>query len=113
MRAYRPSRWDLPADKERKKNGTPCETCRPQIERENQEAVEVYCLCQDQLKFAGMEGVAVAPDIPAIESVLRIRRVPLDARLDILERVLKIFRAVIGKRNAIRERRSSNKSANR
>lgn len=111
-RAYRPSRWDDPADKERKKNGTPCRTCRPQVLRENGQAIEIYLNCSDQIEYAGFEGVPVAPNIPAIESILRIKRIKLSEREDCLDRVLIIFREVIRRSNAVRERRSSNKGKN-
>jgi len=82
---YAPSRWDTAADRERKKNGPPCATCRPEVLPENSLKVEVYRRCCGQWIMS--MGGAVDINLLAVKCVLDLMRVEESAQLELLEDV--------------------------
>ena len=67
------SRWDDPETRAKKRNGPPCETCRPRLDPANLEITRVYEQCAGQW-IMGFSG-AVDINIPAVKIVMDLEGV--------------------------------------
>ena len=109
--AFAQSRWDTPADLERKKHGPPCSTCRPQVLRPNALVLEVWRMSQGQM-IIGPSG-PVDLDIQAIKMVMDMLGV--HRQLICMQRVQimawEMFRAQAEKREQEREKAKSASAA--
>jgi len=84
--AFAPSRWDTPADTERKKNGPPCDTCKPGILPSNRLAYSIYYRVQDQWETTGF-GQKVAIRVEAIKAIMPMLKVEESDQLECLDEV--------------------------
>lgn len=80
----------------------PCDTCRPLIHPLNAAALKLWEMVQGQWRFS--TAGAMALDITAIETALRIGRVPVSERAGLTEQVMLIGDTVIAE---IREERQA------
>ncbi|MHC1788517.1 MAG: DUF1799 domain-containing protein [Solidesulfovibrio sp.] len=94
-RAYAPTRWDTPADKERKRDGPPCSTCRPEVRPGNAEAYAIWARCSGQLIFAGM-GQAVDINILAVMGLMDRIGIPFEEQDELLMKVQMLSGIVLG-----------------
>lgn len=73
--AFKISRWDTPAEREHKKNGPPCATCRPELLPDNDTAFAVYLRCADQL-IVGPMGDKIGLNFMAVRSFMDMEGIP-------------------------------------
>lgn len=110
--AYAPTRWDTPAEREKKKNGPPCATCRPSVHPDNATAHAMYQRCSGQLIYAPMGG-AVDINILAVKCVMDLKRITERDQDEILEQVQALAGVIIYERAKDAERRREDKERNR
>jgi hypothetical protein len=72
----------------------PCETCIPKLNEDNEDALLVYSLCQNQVIMC-MDGSPIDINIVAVERVMAIYGI--EDQRDCLEKVLMVFRHFLEK----------------
>ena len=105
-KAYRPSRWDSEAEKNKKRNGPPCGTCRPLIMAENIQAFGIYEIASDQYIIGTLSGPVAIMD-SSIESDMRIHGVPINDRPECHLKVKTIAKIIFNERAAKKEKESA------
>lgn len=55
-----------------KGNEPPCESCYIELLPENEKSWEIFMVCQDQVRRAGMDGVIVGIDYAAVIAILKL-----------------------------------------
>lgn len=88
------SKWDTPADRERKKHGPPCAACLPRLHPDNATAYAIYLQCSGQLILSPMGG-ALDISIPAVKIVMDLKGIPDQDQDEILEQVQTLAGRVI------------------
>lgn len=71
----------------------PCDTCNVELLAGNKTAVEIYMMCRSQCvtRFNGERDFEIDLDLPAVESVMRMRGIPFGQQWGLLNRVRKLF----------------------
>ena len=83
----------------KKKGEVPdCSKCLPEVEPENEDAVEIYSLVYSQAIYVGMEGVAVDLDFNALKLALDLNEV--ENQRDCFHKVLMMWRHINKLNNA-------------
>ncbi len=92
------SKWDNEKDKEEKKNGPPCKTCKPEAWPINEQVLALYHSCQSQVIMSGMSG-AVAINEIAVLNRIRLEGIKRKDQKDFLNEVVMVANRVISLRN--------------
>ncbi|MGE4536549.1 MAG: hypothetical protein AB7D37_05680 [Desulfovibrio sp.] len=103
-RTFKVTRWDTPEEREKKKHGPPCDTCRPKEHPFNADCFRIYKRCTNQLIVAGM-GNAIDINLLAVEMVMRLERIPERDQLELMDQVQELARVVLGERAREAERK--------
>ena len=101
---FAPSRWDTPADRERKRPGPPCRTCCPELHADNARAYALYARCAGQL-IVGPMGEPIDINVLAVACVMDRQGIPLAEQDELLEQVQRLSGVVLREKAAEAERK--------
>jgi len=80
------TRRDTPAEREQKKNGAPCASCRPELLAANSTAIGVYLRCSGQCIVSPM-GDRIALNFLAVKCFMDLEGVQIHDQAETLEKV--------------------------
>ena len=106
--AFSVSVWDTQEDKSRKKNGTPCNTCRPEFWPINEQVLAIYNSCANQVLISGMGGAYAINEL-AVMNRIKLDGVKRSDQKEVLGLVVMVADSVISLRNE-KNRNSRGKS---
>jgi hypothetical protein len=69
----------------------PCEKCKPELIKENEEALKIYVICQNQVLMSGF-GDIVDLNYNALEFIMSLYNVK--NKRECFEKIIKIFRYI-------------------
>lgn len=105
-RAFAITRRDTPAERERKKNGPPCASCRPEVHPYNAEACRIYMRCAGQL-VVGPMGAPLDINVLAVKCIMDLEGTANQG--EVMEQVQHLAGIVLHEQARERERRAEEK----
>jgi hypothetical protein len=94
--AFKISKWDSAEAVARKKNGPPCDTCRPELLKDNEQAAVIYSVVHDQ--YQTDFGQKVCLPLERIEAAIRMMdgyQIDIDDKQECMMKVLNMSRVVM------------------